>query len=408
MNGKTIIAPPLYQGRFRSLDDIDNLESRWRSLEGCSDCSFFVSWSWIGPWLRLVREHTALSVYECCLDGAIVAMAIVCKEAIKRRVFFRTNTITMNDSSHDHLNMFIEYNGLLARQGHESAVLHQFINDLNSSDSDWDELYFTNMPSDSLASLDTTALKLKKIPHSLQGVWAALLEPDSDRDSLISRLSTNRRWQLRRSLKEYQKSGALTIDAATSTEEALTYFSQMGILHTERWNRAGRTGTFAYPNWVKFHRELIREAFARNEIQLLRIRCGNKVIGYIYNFIWRDSVLMLQSGFVSESSNILRPGYVSHLLAMEFNAARGAKIYNFLAGESEYKRVLGTDSAPLTSIYLQRNRLKFALETALVRSYRALRRSRLLAIGRNKLSSSATWIASMGVHLALQDMFCVI
>lgn len=84
---------------------------------------------------------------------------------------------------------------------------------------------------------------------------------------------------------------------------------------------------------------------------------------------------MLQSGFASESSNILRPGYVSHMLAMQFNAHRGAKRYDFLIGDSEYKEVLADRGTTLVTGRVQRNRIKFIVEDRLVRMYRRLRRS---------------------------------
>ncbi|HET8709951.1 MAG TPA: GNAT family N-acetyltransferase, partial [Spongiibacteraceae bacterium] len=206
-----------------------------------------------------------------------------------------------------------------------------------------------------------------------QTIWITTLDANTSLDSITKQLSRNWRWKLRRSFKEYEKDEALHIDAAHSIDEALEYFQQMGILHTQRWQRVGIAGSFAHENWVNFHRDLIQRAFDRGEIQLLRVACGPRAIGYIYNFLWRGSVHMLQSGFVSEQSNVLRPGYVSHILAMQFNAQRGATQYDFMTGDAEYKRILATAYPPLISARLQKSRPKFVIENLLVAIYRKFR-----------------------------------
>src|SRR5690606_18642904 len=165
-----------------------------------------------------------------------------------------------------------------------------------------------------------------------------------------------------------------TIDSARNAEEALDYFQQMGILHSERWQRAGKGGAFARSNWVEFHRNLIKNAFDLQRIQLLRIRCGGRNIGFIYNFLWRGSVLVLQTGFACEDRNILRPGYVSHLLAMQLNASLGARHYDFMIGDSEYKSVLGQASSPQISVRLQRKRMRFSLQQLAQSAFNMMRR----------------------------------
>jgi CelD/BcsL family acetyltransferase involved in cellulose biosynthesis len=110
-------------------------------------------------------------------------------------------------------------------------------------------------------------------------------------------ISPNRRSKIRRSFKEYEKQETLEVSTAASIDEALAYFHALGTLHTQRWNRVGIAGSFAQPSWVAFHQDVIKTAFPREEIQLLRIGCGKRDIGYIYNVLWRGAVLMLQSGF---------------------------------------------------------------------------------------------------------------
>lgn len=360
-------------GRLSPIGSMSALEARWRVLEAVADGPFFLSWSWIGAWLRVLPDHNSLYLYEC-IDPATaqpVALAIVSKEHITRKWLIRSSVLTLNEISDTGFNLCIEYNGLLARTEFATAAWAQLIHVLQYQLDDWDELKLTNIPEATIQQLPTDP-QLRFIADECHPTWIASLRDVISVDDILKRLSRNRRGQLRRSIKEYTALGALEIEMAASTDEALRFFNDMGVLHTERWNTVGKRGAYASPVWVRFHHDLIESAFNRGEIQLLRIRCGSRNIGFIYNFLWRGSVLMLQSGFVNETSNILRPGYVSHLLAMEFNAKRGEANYDFMMGDSEYKRVLGTASQPMMSVRLQKRRLKFSIEDVITGLYRRL------------------------------------
>jgi hypothetical protein len=85
---------------------------------------------------------------------------------------------------------------------------------------------------------------------------------------------------------------------------------------------------------------------------------------------------MLQTGFAQEASNVLRPGYVSHLLSMQLNARIGNTIYDFMWGDAEYKSVLAEPGPQLHHIRMQRQQLKLMIENGLVWLYRKLRATR--------------------------------
>lgn len=362
-----------YRGEFTPIVNPSALEEEWRRLEANADCSFFLSWSWIGIWLTLIHDKPDIQLYRCYCDDTLIAMAIVVGDVVQRRLFFRSHILALNEACDPVLNMFIEYNGVLATPGHEIKALEQLLRDIRNSDADWDEIQLSNIPKEYFKSLDLHRMKLQASDETEHTIWITPLSNETSINSLIGGMSKNRRWQLRRTFKEYAKEGALKIDAAQNVAEALCFFHEMGVFHTQRWKRKGQNGSFTQPSWVAFHRALISVAFDRGEIQMLRIQCNTRIIGYLYNVLWHDGVHMLQSGFVAEKNNTLRPGYVSHMLAMQFNGQLGARQYDFMVGDSEYKRVLAEPHPPLISVRLQRPRVKFFIENALVLFYRKLR-----------------------------------
>jgi hypothetical protein len=394
-----------YRGELSPLSNLHLLEAQWLELQATSISSFFLSWSWIGTWLKMVGPKANLQLYRCYCDDELVAMAIVGHSEIKRRFFFQSRILTLNELSDNAWNMFIEYNGLLAKQGHEAFALKCLFDDLHDTENFWDEIQVTNIPQENYSQLCRHNIELQSRDESSQSLWITSLNSDTTSDSIINQMSKNRRWQIRRTFKEYEKEGELTISTARSMNEALEYFEQMGILHTQRWQRVGANGAFSRPCWVDFHKNLIRQAFDRGEIQLLRIACGPRTIGYIYNLLWQSTVHMLQSGFVKEQSNLLRPGYVSHILAMQFNAKRGAKQYDFMIGDSEYKRALATQHPPLISARLQKPRFKFLIENSLVALHRKLRAWNLISPGLLGTPRTVVKNTTQGLLIALDPIF---
>lgn len=360
-------------GRFRPLPPIAELEDSWRRLEAESGCSFFQSWGWIGPWLHLMSGRHRLRLYECRTASELAGMAVLTETNLTRRRLVKVRTLALHETPAPDLDMCIEYNAPIARTGMQAAVLAQLVRDAAAELPDWDEFRLSNVGEALWNEAAAAAQSCHPALEVRHPTWVAGLEGAADLEALLQRLGSGRRSKIRRSLREYGSLGELHVTAARDEPTALDFFDRLGRLHTRRWNRAGKDGSFANPCWVEFHRKVISSGIARDEVQLLRIHAGERDIGYLYNLIWRGTVNMLQSGFAEESSNILRPGYVSHLLAMQFNALLGNIRYDFLIGDSEYKRVLSTMGPHLASGRLQRERVTLRLERLAERIYRRLR-----------------------------------
>src|SRR5205823_439645 len=110
-------------------------------------------------------------------------------------------------------------------------------------------------------------------------------------------------------------------------------------LHQAYWKSRGEKGAFAQLNFVRFQGLLIGRGFARDEIDLLKVTAGDRVIGYLYNFFYRGRAYAYQSGFdYALGGQHAKPGLTCHALAIAHYLARGASAYDFLAGDSQYKR----------------------------------------------------------------------
>jgi CelD/BcsL family acetyltransferase involved in cellulose biosynthesis len=189
-------------------------------------------------------------------------------------------------------------------------------------------------------------------------------------------LGSNTRHNIRRSIREYEKLGPLVLESAATPEQASAFLDGLRQLHQAYWQAKGLPGSFANPFFAEFHARLVRSLFADGSIQLLVLRAGSEIVGYLYNLVDRGRVYNYQSGFnytlCPNTSG--RPGLVAHAYAVEFCRTQGHLFYEFMAGESQYKQALGLGSTDMVWLVAQRTRLRFLLEDGLRRvRARALR-----------------------------------
>src|SRR5690606_16721039 len=168
-------SPNSVTGQLHTLQAFPDLEKKWRALESDSDCSFFLSWSWIGTWLNQARNSCQLHVYESVCDGDLVALAIIGIDRVTRRRIIRSQTVTLNEAPDLTLNMFIEYNGILTKRGYEQQVWQQFLQDLCSELPGWDEIRLTNIPESLIDEQLARKLDLHLVMEAQNSAWIAAL-----------------------------------------------------------------------------------------------------------------------------------------------------------------------------------------------------------------------------------------
>ena len=348
------------------IPDIAQLEAQWVQLETLASPSYFLSWGWTGTWLRWLPNSITPKLLMARRNGKTVGLAILVKNiqarrwlALPSRILFLNET---GDADYDLLT--IEYNGILLEPQHARETVTACLDYLRKQEENWDELVVSAADSGNPVLFVHDSLRIK-VNRTLPSWFVDLDKIREMNKPYLETLSSNTRYQIRRAIRECEKFGDVEFSCAQTAEEALDYLSGLIELHQAYWTGKGKNGCFANPFFSEFHQQLIRHRFDSGEIQLVRIKLGKHIFGYLYNLTSDGHVNFYQCGFNYQLSGKLKPGMVAHYKAIEYNIANGNSIYNFLASDDRYKRSLSTDKHTLLWVSIQKRRLRFRLEDTL-------------------------------------------
>ncbi len=347
------------------------LEVAWRDLEERSEASFFQSWGWIGCWLQTLPSGIAPKRLQVDLDGRTIGLALLTPSPQTRHKLLHTRGLFLHETgrpNHDSLTM--EHNGFLTERGTSALVSRHALQWLCAEDHSWDELFLSGLDTEPDQDYTRIAGDLGLQVHTRdrkRGAYVDLQKVRAGGGDYLAILGSNTRYQIRRTLRLYEKRGGLAFEVAQDAGQAREYFAGLKELHQIYWRKRGYPGSFANDFFEEFHTTLIRERFAAGEIQLARVSVAEEPIGFLYNFARLGRVYSYQSGFKYERDAKIKPGLACHYLCIEYNLLEGASCYDFLAGENQQKMTMSTDYYDMAWLVLQRPKPKLLVERALRR-----------------------------------------
>jgi CelD/BcsL family acetyltransferase involved in cellulose biosynthesis len=291
----------------------------------------------------------------------------------------------------------IEHNGILAAADREAAVFDAALGWFAGLREEADELHFSGSlrrpPEEAVEGRGLSRIETVVPSYSVN---LSRLSPSGDLDPV---LSANARQQLRRAFRQFERLGPLQLSEATTTSEALDFFTGLRTLHCASWERRGRAHAFTHAFFEPFHRLLIERTFTEDGVQLLKACVGDRVIGYLYNFCLGTHIYAYQSGF-ADADRRERPGIVTHALAVRHAFRSGAGVYDLMAGHNRLKESLATRCEPMLWQIFQQPRLAFRLEHLGRRLKHALDRQKALSAVQQKIGKIAP-PNRLGVELAV-------
>lgn len=335
--------------------------------------SFFLSPDWVGAWLETFGIEARAKVIVWLKEG-IPTGAVVLAERVAwlafvplRRLYFHTAGEAPGDE------VAVEHVTALAVPPFAAEVRAALVKLIRERT--WDEFVLNGVDETTLTQLSHALPELRVETEWRPTYLVDLARLRASGARYDSVLSTNSRAQLRRSVKLYRERGEPTITFAATAEEALEMLGELVVLHHKRWREQGEPGAFSYVCRA-FHERLIKRAFPRGGVQLVRVSAGHEPIGLLYNFVQDGVVSFYQSGLRFEEDNRLKPGQTCHALMIQECLDRGFDVYDFLASEaggSRYKESLSTSTGRLAWSRMRRPTMRTRIITAMRAIKRRLR-----------------------------------
>lgn len=353
------------------LDLYTDLESDWRRLEQKCDCPPFLSWAWAGTWLRGIPHDLGVEVFRATDGhGKVVALGLIVdapERGLKR--LFGSRALRLQEAGcNDIDSITVEYSGLLSRHDQRIEAYSAFFDLLSRRRRNWRAFELS-------ASLHANAIR-NALPDGLQAFslrestahFIDLHELRSKDQDYLSCLPRKTRQTLRKAKAQYEKEGELSVEVATTPETAHVYLGEMRKLHDRYWHAKGESSAFDNPFFCRFHQDLVRQHTASGFVQLIKLSAGPVLIGYEYHLLWKNGAYSYNSGFnygaLGQSD---MPGHLASLLMAEKYKSDGIDFYDFLSGDSGYKRRICTHSRAVHWIQIRRHGLRSACELMLLK-----------------------------------------
>lgn len=307
----------------------------WRELESRLPApGLMCSWDWTSLWLEQwgdVVEHWFL-----LLEGG--------SGPVGAALLTRSRRLRVGPAAHIHVGtageprretVFVEGNRLLAEPGARAGLAEAIVAALPRLPRHRGLALDGFVPEDAqlLSRAAGVALELQASP------FMDLAAVRAEGGDVLSALGSGVRRRIRQSLTGF---GEIAVEWARTPTEASGILEELIELHRARWSAAGVPGAFSAERTTAFHRRLVAAFAADGRAMLLRARAGGRTLGCLYGHIDGSNLLFYQSGFGVFGDNRLRPGLVTHLLAMQGCLDRGLDAYEFLAGEARYKDELSS------------------------------------------------------------------
>lgn len=347
------------------LNDVENI---WNCLSEKAKPGYFLSWGWVRTWLKTIQTDINLHLAVLYENEKPVCAFFLSRRKMTRHKAFRRRALFINTTGHKKIDkIYIEYNMILSNRMARRHI-HYILDNLPFP---WDEIYFPAMASDAILDIMGNAPGWQFLIDSVSPVYCVDLEPFYGQpENFLTALSSNTRNRVRRSYREYTKNGDISLEVAHDLDSAFRIFDELIALHNVHWESKGMEGAFS-PFLLRFHRTLIEERFDCGEIQLIRISAGRETIGCLYNFVHNKEVLFYQGG-INYTDPKLKPGLLVHTEAIKYNIKIKNSVYDFLCGDSQYKKSLSTDQRTMVWARLQKPLLKFSIEEFLKKKYLSL------------------------------------
>jgi CelD/BcsL family acetyltransferase involved in cellulose biosynthesis len=138
--------------------------------------------------------------------------------------------------------------------------------------------------------------------------------------------------------------------AKNSTEKNII-LKNIADLHRIKWRSTVYGSGFDNPCFYQFHQALIQDEQSSQHCRLYTLYQDDITLGHVYILTQGDRWSFYLSALNFNPDNRIKVGLVLHSLVIEQAIREGVTIYDFLAGEAQYKSSLSNTQPYKQNIY---------------------------------------------------------
>jgi len=217
----------------------------------------------------------------------------------------------------------------------------------------WDTLELLDLPADSpLLRWRGNAFPAEKITITERGS-CPIANLGEGFETYLAHLSAKTRKRARQEIRKAELSGAVLelVDAAGAD----SCFDDLVRLHQTRWAAEGKPGCFSAPRFTEFHRQLVRQCSESGRMMLARLSLQGQTQVVLYGFVTDTKFDLYQLGVNPVARTVLHsPGTAANLMLMMKLVSQGVTRYDFLRGNSVFKRSLATEQRDVVRLTCRR------------------------------------------------------
>lgn len=337
-------------------DALESYAGEWNALlEQSAARTIFLTWEWISAWLDAVQPDARLLVVIVRdRDGRLIAIA----------PFYRTRMRLLGLVPYQCLRVIgdcdsgAEYPDVIIRHGFEDEAMSTVLAALLEHGDMWDCIWLPNVAGWTGAyerfrrGCDRTSLHL----HQRARTFAAVKLPCTHEAFLMS-LSHKRRAYVRRETRRLLRSQRVELAHCDTKTELPDFLAALFRLHHRHWASLGENGSFArHPRMASFYERFAAVALEKGWLRLYALKVCGAIKAVQYGYAYQGSFHAMQEGYDPNATHGI--GNVLRNLVFEACIDEGLKIYDFLGGFTDHKRLWRAKERSGHDLFLGRRSLK--------------------------------------------------
>ena len=335
---------------------VQELSHKWVALKSNSNSSAFLAWFWVKQWLaqKNLTSNNCLCV-EVKKGHDTVGLALMGIKTARvfwglsfNQYFLHKSGNTKEDQT------WIEHNTFLVHKDFEQQLVDEICNEL-AKIKQIDDIKIGLSTPQFMNTLNFSGFKLRTELSSPS--YLANLAGLTSLNSYLVSLSKNTRYHIKRSIKLLNEQSSLRLALATTSGEKDIALNSIADLHRIKWRSTVYGSGFDNPCFYKFHQALIQEDQSAQNCRLYTLYKDDMALGHVYLLTQNDTWTFYLSALSFNADNRIKVGLVIHSLIIEQAIKEGITVYDFLAGEAQYKNSLSNTKPYEQHIYcLYRNK----------------------------------------------------